>query len=270
MFGYWAISWHEIGVYDLGKQWKKISKFSATQSWSSYFTDFFLAAAYIDFILEQTNQTQLIYTGYSQGGTSMFVLLSEHPEYNEKLASIHLLAPAVFYTKTNALIQPLLKNINTVKVGQMRCAIQIRLKCNLDILMSHLILFHFVSFGWGFASASTRTNWILWNKQSQQSCSVCEIFRTTLHNTSATWYLPLYDWRIFWTICTEQLLRCNVHSYIHLFVSFVNFILYFYWQRLLLDYSSIDPCGASYMQFIHFGQIFRAGKYLFVSITAFV
>lgn len=71
----------------------------------------------IDFILEQTNQTQLIYTGYSQGGTSMFVLLSERPEYNEKIASIHLMGPAVFYTKTNPIVTPLLKNINTFKVG---------------------------------------------------------------------------------------------------------------------------------------------------------
>lgn len=85
-------SWHEVGVYDL--------------------------AAIIDFILEKTNQTQLIYTGYSQGGTSIFVLLSERPEYNEKIASVHLLAPAVFYTRTNPLITPLLKNINTIKVGK--------------------------------------------------------------------------------------------------------------------------------------------------------
>lgn len=75
-----------------------------------------ILAAMIDFILDQTNQTQLIYTGYSQGGTSLFVLLSELPEYNEKLASIHLMAPAIFYTKTNPLITPLLKNVNTVKV----------------------------------------------------------------------------------------------------------------------------------------------------------
>ena len=70
----------------------------------------------IDFILEQTNQTQLIYTGYSQGGTSVFVLLSERPEYNEKISSIHLMAAAVFYTKTNPIITPFLKNINTIKV----------------------------------------------------------------------------------------------------------------------------------------------------------
>lgn len=82
---------HEVGVYDL--------------------------KAMIDFILEQTNQTQLIYTGYSQGGTSIFVLLSEHPEYNEKIASIHLMAAAVFYTKSNPIITPLLKNINTIKVS---------------------------------------------------------------------------------------------------------------------------------------------------------
>lgn len=46
---YWKFSWHEIGVYDL--------------------------PAIIDYVLERTQQQQLIYTGYSQGGTVMFVLL---------------------------------------------------------------------------------------------------------------------------------------------------------------------------------------------------
>lgn len=46
---FWKFSWHEIAIYDL--------------------------PAIIDFILERTQQQQLIYTGYSQGGTIMFVLL---------------------------------------------------------------------------------------------------------------------------------------------------------------------------------------------------
>lgn len=73
-------------------------------------------SAMIDFILVQTNQSQLIYTGYSQGGTSVFVLLSERPEFNEKFQSIHLLAGAVVYTNSNPIITPLLKNINTIRV----------------------------------------------------------------------------------------------------------------------------------------------------------
>lgn len=112
----------------------------------------------IDFILEQTNQTQLIYTGYSQGGTSIFVLLSERPEYNEKIASIHLMAAAVFYTNTNPLITPLLKNINTIKVGYMNFSIENRLKFNFNILTILFVSFDFFFICGNFHPASSRTN----------------------------------------------------------------------------------------------------------------
>lgn len=46
----------------------------------------------------------------------MCVLLSERPEYNKKISSIHTLAGAVYYTKTNALLNPLIKTIDTLKV----------------------------------------------------------------------------------------------------------------------------------------------------------
>lgn len=58
---FWKFSWHEMGVYDL--------------------------PALIDFILARTGQEQLIYAGHSQGGTSLFVLLSERREYNKKISS---------------------------------------------------------------------------------------------------------------------------------------------------------------------------------------
>lgn len=57
---FWKFSWHEIGYYDL--------------------------PAMIDYVLNQTGQDQLIYVGHSQGVSSAFVMLSERPEYNEKIA----------------------------------------------------------------------------------------------------------------------------------------------------------------------------------------
>lgn len=84
-------------------------------------------SAMIDFILRQTNQPQLIYAGHSQGGTSVLVLLSERPEFNAKIASIHLLAGAVYYTNTHLIVTPLLKNVNTLKVGMN--AIQFAIVC---------------------------------------------------------------------------------------------------------------------------------------------
>lgn len=46
----------------------------------------------IDYVLEFTGKPQLHYIGHSQGGTTFLVLNSMLPEYNEKIASAHLLA----------------------------------------------------------------------------------------------------------------------------------------------------------------------------------
>ncbi|XP_031637602.1 lipase 1-like, partial [Contarinia nasturtii] len=57
---FWDFSWHEIGVFDI--------------------------PATIDYILEQTNKTKLSYVGYSQGVSAFYVMLSELPQYNDKIA----------------------------------------------------------------------------------------------------------------------------------------------------------------------------------------
>lgn len=67
---FWSFSWHEVGVYDI--------------------------PASIDYILAETGQTKLQYIGHSQGGTSILVMASERPEYNDKIEIIHALAPAAF------------------------------------------------------------------------------------------------------------------------------------------------------------------------------
>lgn len=64
--GFWNFSWYEIGIYD--------------------------QPATIDYVLQQTSSTKLHYLGHSQGGTSIIVLLSERPEYNEKIHIASLLA----------------------------------------------------------------------------------------------------------------------------------------------------------------------------------
>lgn len=90
---YWSFSLHELGVYDL--------------------------PASIDYILEKTNASQLNYVGYSQGTALFFIMTSVRPEYNEKIASMIAMAPAVFVkhsqhtflnilSKYNALIKKVL------------------------------------------------------------------------------------------------------------------------------------------------------------------
>lgn len=88
---FWQFSWHEIGVFDL--------------------------PAMIDYTLAYTNQSQLIYVGHSQGVTSMFVLLSELPEYNKKIAMVHAMTPPVII-KNNHPAYPriTMKDVKAVEV----------------------------------------------------------------------------------------------------------------------------------------------------------
>lgn len=55
--------------------------------------------AVIDYILAATNSTKLHYVGFSQGTTSLMVMLSERPEYNDKIHFVSLMAPVggVYY-----------------------------------------------------------------------------------------------------------------------------------------------------------------------------
>lgn len=49
--------------------------------------------AVIDYILAKTNASKLYYVGFSQGTTSLLVMLSQRPEYNNKIYAASLMAP---------------------------------------------------------------------------------------------------------------------------------------------------------------------------------
>ncbi|XP_028138402.1 lipase 3-like [Diabrotica virgifera virgifera] len=72
---FWDFSFHEIGVYDI--------------------------PAVIDYILNATHQSSLYYVGHSQGCTTVFVMGSERPEYNEKIKLAIALAPGAIYKNFN-------------------------------------------------------------------------------------------------------------------------------------------------------------------------
>lgn len=75
---FWNYTWHEIGVYDL--------------------------SASMDYILKHTNKIQLFYVGSSQGCTTMYVLLSVMPEYNDKIAVYVHLAPVAYMTNVKSIV----------------------------------------------------------------------------------------------------------------------------------------------------------------------
>lgn len=49
--------------------------------------------AIIDHVLQVTSNQKVNYIGYSQGTTSLLVLLSERPEYNDKINVASFMAP---------------------------------------------------------------------------------------------------------------------------------------------------------------------------------
>lgn len=78
---FYNFSWHEIGYYDL--------------------------PAMIDFMLQKTRSPNAFYVAHSQGTTSLLVLLSTRPEYNNKIIQAHLMAPASFCSHSpHPLVRP--------------------------------------------------------------------------------------------------------------------------------------------------------------------
>lgn len=63
---FFDFSWEEIGMIDIPSM--------------------------VDYVLEHTGKEKLHYLGHSQGGTVFLVLNSMRPEYNEKFASVNLMA----------------------------------------------------------------------------------------------------------------------------------------------------------------------------------
>lgn len=91
--GFWDFTWYEMGVYD--------------------------QPAIIDYVLAKTNTSKVHYIGYSQGTTSLLVMLSERPEYNDKICAASLMAPVgyIYYSdsiyKLFTVVMPLLRVIIT-------------------------------------------------------------------------------------------------------------------------------------------------------------
>ncbi|CAG5057873.1 unnamed protein product [Parnassius apollo] len=85
---FWEYSFHEHGKYDVPAQ--------------------------IDKVLSVTGNSKLLYVGYSMGSTSFFIMMSERPEYNEKVVAFIGLAPAVYLNQIKPLAENTLKDLNIV------------------------------------------------------------------------------------------------------------------------------------------------------------
>ncbi|XP_069680600.1 lipase 3-like isoform X2 [Periplaneta americana] len=93
---FWDFSLTESGVYDL--------------------------PAVIDYILEKTGKEKIIYVGHSMGTTLFYIMMSQLPEYNEKITVMISLAPIVYTSHTKSgvgnvlafLQEPLSKFLNLI------------------------------------------------------------------------------------------------------------------------------------------------------------
>lgn len=74
--------------------------------------------ASIDYILAKTHQTKLQFIAHSQGSTAFFVMVSERPEYNDKIEMMHAMAPGVFMSHTRSpLIRVILPFLSVLEVN---------------------------------------------------------------------------------------------------------------------------------------------------------
>ncbi|GBP63909.1 Lipase 1 [Eumeta japonica] len=83
---FWNFSFHEHGGHDV--------------------------TAIIDKVLNVTGLPRLFYVGYSMGTTSFFTMMSQRPEYNDKVVAFVALAPAVYLNNIRPLAEMGLRTYN--------------------------------------------------------------------------------------------------------------------------------------------------------------
>lgn len=89
---FWRFSWDEIGNIDLPTM--------------------------IDYALENTNRPRLHYIGHSQGTTAFWVMASLRPEYNQKIISMHALAPVAYMANNRSLLLRMISSFgNDIEVS---------------------------------------------------------------------------------------------------------------------------------------------------------
>lgn len=79
---YWDFSWHEMGYYDI--------------------------PAVIEYILNETEETEIYYIGHSMGSTMFLVMASTRPEYNDKVKFMIALGPVGMLQKFSTVTQNVL------------------------------------------------------------------------------------------------------------------------------------------------------------------
>lgn len=88
---FWNFSWYEMAKYDY--------------------------PAIIDHVCKVTGNKKVFIVGHSQGTTALLTLLSELPEYNERVAAVSLMAPVAYFANSGTLLNIFSKLVWALKVG---------------------------------------------------------------------------------------------------------------------------------------------------------
>ncbi|CAH0746627.1 unnamed protein product [Diatraea saccharalis] len=99
---FWDYSFHEHGKYD--------------------------APAMIDKVLNVTGLSKIFYIGYSMGTTTFFTMMSQKPEYNDKLIAFVALAPAVYIDNMKEISVFFLKSMDIATTLRQRGMLAVGLK----------------------------------------------------------------------------------------------------------------------------------------------
>lgn len=73
--------------------------------------------AIIETVTDITNQESMYFVGHSMGSTALAIMLSERPEYNRRIKTAFLLAPAIFLGHSGLYVQPFAKSVNYYQVS---------------------------------------------------------------------------------------------------------------------------------------------------------
>lgn len=154
-------------------------------------------------------------------------MLSELPEYNDKISVAHAMTPSVILKYNHQLLLFLFKNIDAV---------------NQFTVSSKITYYHFIIV-WPFVSiCNTLSTVQVWLKQNK-------LFELLPH-TNPEWVEAMG------VVCTQPLGRA--------WCRFVFYFLYgpstLYFDELMRMTSNHIPAGASYRQFAHYAQIAVARK----------
>ncbi|KAK7863255.1 hypothetical protein R5R35_001464 [Gryllus longicercus] len=155
---FWMFSWHEMGVYDI--------------------------PAFIDYILNATQQAKLFHVGHSMGNSVFYVAMSMRPEYNAKIRLHVSLSPSIFFDgmKTGPFAVAVAYKNYLESVFNALPTYELLSKSDSMIVMVHLLCSEKAYFN---KICAVAFSWLVGNLDLNNTTHLCLLFSRTGSSTSA-------------------------------------------------------------------------------------